>query len=1265
MSHISAIELLAAQLKDLNEPVTEAQVMTKILVTLPPSFRHFLSVWDNVSVKNRNIQTLTQRLLKEENVTKIYNNGQSDPADSAFFSNNFPTQQGDRNTRGGHNNRRGRGRFSRPVGTTSRHPYIRKCNYCGDTTHLYATCRNRLRNERKGETGAVAETSNLASDDNNNHGDHSYHSSTQQTIRNDSIWYADSGATRHMTDQRNILWDFKPDSSTPRYVTGIGGTQLLTAGQGDIRATTTIDGAEASLIIKGVLFVPKLGTNLFSIGASTNEGVKVVFTNNEARFYRNGNLELVGKRTDNTLYRLNITAKVADEDSALSANLILPLSTWHERLAHVSNNNILKMANQKLVVGLNLSPNHSDSKVPCIGCTLGKMHRSSLPQGRTRGTHIGSLIHSDVCGPITPPSPSGSRYFVTFKDDYSNWTIVHFLKNKDEVPDLFRAYTVYLKNSTGGIVKTLRSDNGGEYTSKNFSTWLRNSGIRHETSAPHTPAQNGVAERANRTIVEAARSLIYTRSIPLKLWAEAVAYAVYTLNRVLSKSTIATPFEMWFHKKPDISYLRIFGARTFVHTPDANRKKLDPKSQEGIFVGYCDASKAFRVWIHEKQRVVISRDVLIDENNIFKGPSSEERHILIFPESNFSEETTDGSPTPDVETPHLPAEPGTELSTQDPESAEKNTEFEENAEDEQIYGGENIPEGEQNTEQTEENSASVQLRRSNRQPIYSEKFKDWRRNLGLLSCNSQPHEPLTYNEAVMSDVAHLWRPAIDDEYASLMKNETWVLTPLPPGRTAIKAKWIFKVKPGHKDVPARYKARLVAKGYTQSHGLDYQDTYAPVVKHSSLRTILSLVAAMDLEITQLDIKTAFLYGELEEELYLEQPEGFITAGREKEVCRLKKSLYGLKQAPRAWNTKFNEFLLKFGLTRCDSDSCVYYRRQEEGEIIIVCIFVDDGLICTNTKTVSTAILCHLNTHFDIRSLPADRFVGLDILRDRPNRKLYVSQLDFVNKILKKFNLDLCQPKSIPADPNARLTASMSPNTSPDSTNPLSTRYREAIGCLMYVMTMTRPDIAFAVGQESQFCQNPGDGHWNGVKRIFAYLAGSAHLGLCFDGQQKNNLIGFSDSDFAGNMDNRRSTSGFVFLYNGAPVSWSSKLQQCVSLSTTEAEFVAASETSKEAIWLQQLLKEVKGDDIGSVPLLCDNQGAIRLIKNPEFHQRTKHIAVKYHFVRHQQLNGNIEVSYVSTENQLADILTKPLPGPRFILLRNQIGVKPLPQNPTV
>ena len=235
-----------------------------------------------------------------------------------------------------------------------------------------------------------------------------------------------------------------------------------------------------------------------------------------------------------------------------------------------------------------------------------------------------------------------------------------------------------------------------------------------------------------------------------------------------------------------------------------------------------------------------------------------------------------------------------------------------------------------------------------------------------------PQEPQTYTEALASDDSLLWKAAIDDEYSSLMTNKTWTLQPLPPGRVPIRAKWIFKIKPGSKDTPTRYKARLVAKGYTQKYGLDYQDTYSPVVKPNSLRTVLALVAARNLELIQLDIKTAFLYCELKEELYLEQPEGFVVPGRENDVCRFQKSLYGLKQAPRAWNKKFNEFLVKFGLSRCSSDHCVYYRRQEE-EITFVLIFVDDGLVCSNRADTLTDILEHLKTFFEVRFFPANRF----------------------------------------------------------------------------------------------------------------------------------------------------------------------------------------------------------------------------------------------------------------------------------------------------
>jgi Reverse transcriptase (RNA-dependent DNA polymerase) len=315
-----------------------------------------------------------------------------------------------------------------------------------------------------------------------------------------------------------------------------------------------------------------------------------------------------------------------------------------------------------------------------------------------------------------------------------------------------------------------------------------------------------------------------------------------------------------------------------------------------------------------------------------------------------------------------------------------------------------------------------------------------------------------------------------------MKNETWSLVHLPPGRTAVKSRWVSKVKPGIDGSATRHKARLVAKGYTQRPGIDYADTYSPVVKHDSLRTVLSISAAQDLEMLQLDIKTAFLYGDLEEEIYLEQPEGFVATGQEEKVCKLRKCIYGLKQASRVWNRTFDDFLLRFGLSRSATDPCIYIHRHEE-TFVIVAIWVDDGLVCANNNEIISNVYAHLNTHFDMRSAPATNFVGLEILRDRSHRKLHVSQQRYITKILHKFDMFECNAKKFPADPNARLTMNKDHSTQILEDAP----YREAIGSLMYLMLASRPDIAYAVNQVAQFCERPEAPHWAAVKRIFAYF----------------------------------------------------------------------------------------------------------------------------------------------------------------------------------
>ncbi len=515
--------------------------------------------------------------------------------------------------------------------------------------------------------------------------------------------------------------------------------------------------------------------------------------------------------------------------------------------------------------------------------------------------------------------------------------------------------------------------------------------------------------------------------------------------------------------------------------------------------------------------------------------------------------------------------------------------------------------------------------------------------------------PKSYPEALRSEEAQQWKTAIKDEYFSLIENGTWELTPLPEGRTTIQNKWVFVIKPGYKNTPPRFKARLVAKGFTQTYGVDYEETFAPVLKHSALRIVFGLIASLDLETTLLDVKTAFLYGNLEEEIYMDQPEGFVVPGRESEVCKLMKSIYGLKQSPRAWNSRFNDFLLKFGLKRSTADPCIYFRHQGE-EMTILAIFVDDGLICSNRKENLQKIIEYLKEQFQIRTMDADRFLGLDISRNRKNRELTVAQPQFVSSLLKKFRMENCNPKSVPSDPHTHISAEMSPKTEQEIEDMKKIPYREAVGSLLYLTTTTRPDIAFAVGQVSQYCQNPGKGHWNAVKRIIAYLAGTPNYGICFKKENCKMILGYSDADFARDLDNRRSTTGYIFLHCGGPIVWASKRQRTTALSTTEAEYVAGCESAKEAVWINRLLKEIGKEDSLPVPLLCDNQSAIRLAKNPEFHQRTKHVDIKYHFIREQYENGVIDLQYVGTENQLADILTKPLETKRFQYLRQKIGV---------
>ncbi|KAM2012453.1 hypothetical protein ACFX1T_024318 [Malus domestica] len=457
----------------------------------------------------------------------------------------------------------------------------------------------------------------------------------------------------------------------------------------------------------------------------------------------------------------------------------------------------------------------------------------------------------------------------------------------------------------------------------------------------------------------------------------------------------------------------------------------------------------------------------------------------------------------------------------------------------------------------------------------------------------------------------------------------------------------------------RFKARLVAKGYAQKEGIDYNEVFSPVVKHSSIRILLALVVQFDLELAQLDVKTAFLHGDLEEEIYMYQPEGFKVAGKENWVCKLKKSLYGLKQSPRQWYKGFDGFMIGQKYTRSHYDHCVYFRKLQDGTFIYLLLYVDDMLIACKSKVEIERLKTQLSNEFEMKDLgEARKILGMEIERDRAKGKISLCQKQYLKKVLQRFRMnENLKPVSTPLASHFKLSASMSPKTVEESQYMAQIPYANVVGSLMYVMVCTRPDISQAVSIVSRYMHNPGKGHWQAVKWILRYILGTVDVGLLFQQDKVTGqcVVGYVDSDYAGDLDKRRSTTGFVFTIAGGPVSWRSILQSTVALSTTEAEYMAVTEAIKEAIWLQGL-----PDDLGvqqdHVDVHCDSQSAIHLAKNQVHHARTKHIDVRFHFVREVIDEGDILLQKIGTADNPANMLIKPVSLHKFKHYLDLIGI---------
>ena len=1013
-------------------------------------------------------------------------------------------------------------------------------------------------------------------------------------------WYLDTGCSNHMCGKKELFSCL--DESARGEVNFGNKAKVSIMGKGNILIRLK-DGSRAT--ISDVFFVPSLHWNLLSIGQLSEKGLKIIIDNGICTIVNQKN-ELVAKvkMTKNRMFPLPLQT---DLIMSFSAVVMDTNWLWHFRFGHLNFNGLRLLAKKEMVTGL---PLLGDFNQMCEGCIFGKLHRDSFPVGKSRrAQHPLELVHSDICGPMENVSHGGNKYFLTFIDDYSRRTWVYFLKQKSECFNIFREFKIYVEKQCGRSLKMFRSDRGGEYSSNEFSVFCKSHGIKHQFTASYSPQQNGVAERKNRTICEMVRSMLKGKGLPKVFWAEAVSCAVFILNRCPTKSVLnMTPEEAWSNYKPDVGTFRVFGCIAYAHVPAEKRKKFDDKCVKCIFIGYSNITKGYKLFNPATNEVIVSRDVEFNETEAWDWTVDEKKQMGVAWNEDSVEGTQPEGPSMDTSTAATSDSP---LSPDDATRCSTRNRV--------------IPARLQDYIVTNDNDVSDE------DLVNFALFAD---------C-----DPLTYAEAVQDD---RWVSAMDEEIHSIEKNHTWELTSLPQGKKTIGVKWVYKTKLQPDGQVDRLKARLVVKGYKQKPGIDYYEVFAPVARLDTIRLVIALAAQKKWQIHQMDVKSAFLNGSLEEEVFVDQPVGYVKEGYENKVLRLKKALYGLKQAPRAWYTRIDSYFQENGFLKCPYEPTLYIKSDSHDHMLIVCLYVDDLIFTGNDSSMVAAFKKAMSSNFEMTDMGLmSYYLGLEVMQTGAG--IFVSQKKYAADILKRFKMESCNSISTPVETRLQLTKSC------DGNLVNTTYFRSLVGSLRY-LTSTRPDISFGVGMISRFMETPSQVHLQVAKRILRYIKGTQNHGIFYASAADCNLVGYSDSDWAGDVEGRKSTSGYIFHFGSGAISWSSKKQQVVALSTTEAEYMAAASSACQAVWLRRLCDELNQKQGSPTKIFCDNKSAISLTKNPVFHGRSKHIDIKFHYIRELVSSKEIEVEFCKSEEQIADILTKPLKADIFHRLKEKMGM---------
>lgn len=955
------------------------------------------------------------------------------------------------------------------------------------------------------------------------------------------------------------------------------------------------------------------------------------------------------------------------------------------------------MHKHNIVDDLNLVAKVDEKCVECQTnkCTRATHHKRSTP----RADIAGSVLHIDTAGPFRTPSVTGSKYMVLCKDEASNYRQVVFVTEKSKVANKVKGFISKATLETGNQVLKIVTDNGSEYVNHNLGAFLEQRGILHEKSVPYAPEQNGFVERDMRTIKQAARTMLNSASLKEQLWATAVDTAVYVVNRVVTSSNkMVTPYEAWFGTKPSVKNLHVYGEMAVLRRPNSQRDSAwSERGIKAVFVGYTERFNTFRFWIPEQDKFTVSCDaVFVNEKHngdkivpeqvsydskfesvtVQKGDEQTSFHQGVDEDvqyegsqpdldnsgENFTDAPGDQAPSSNVS--------GIDICQSRRRNEQIMVDVRNIATGVKGYEGMPLEEARRFVNEnanrvvsilhskgiTElrigdlthntatgrwKDSTGVFISRAHINAI-KDKLDESQCRQGNVACAfylaSQVPIPQNHGEAMASDFSAEWAEAMEDEMASLVENQLFSEIPKSQAsKRPVGSRWVYTVKAKPSGKIEKFKARVVARGFTQAYGIDFTETYCSVVQIMSTRLVLSYAARMDLNIRQFDIKTASSYGQLQETIFMDPPEGY---GSPDKVWLLNRSLYGLKQSPRMWNKRFSNVLSDLGLQVSKYDQSVFYQLNP---LVIVIVYVDDGLILSREDTEIVRVLDELKSQFKMRELEVNVYRGLQI--EIMNDGIFVHQSSYTKRVLQTFLMDQSRPSN---NPVAQVD-------SEETTTLQDKPYRSVVGSLAYLADTSRPDIAFAVNRLARQMSSPTENSWRKAKQVLRYLVDTTNLEIWYPKKSEDQaLIGYSDSDFAGDQVTSKSTTGYVILTNGAPIHWKTQLQRHVTLSSTEAEVIALCALSKELAWIRRFMIEL--NMINEIPAIikCDNESAIKIACSEKATLRTRHLRAQDAYVREQIELGELKLVHVRSEWQLADMLTKMLQTGKFLTNRNML-----------